>query len=104
VDTIYLYLHGLRHAITIMPHSRAREDTAQPSRLLFRGKRGDLIKCLYWRDGGLCLFAKRLERGRFAWPRADGGVVSLTSAQLGLLLEGFDWRQPVDASRPCSAL
>jgi hypothetical protein len=33
VDTIYLYLHGLRHAITIMPHSRAREDTAQPSRL-----------------------------------------------------------------------
>ncbi|MGQ7935336.1 IS66 family insertion sequence element accessory protein TnpB [Paraburkholderia sp. D1E] len=36
------------------------------------------------------LFAKRLERGRFAWPRADGGVVSLTSAQLGLLLEGFD--------------
>ncbi|WP_376916738.1 IS66 family insertion sequence element accessory protein TnpB [Paraburkholderia sp. OAS925] len=47
---------------------------------------------------------KRLERGRFAWPRADGGVVSLTSAQLGLLLEGFDWRQPVDAARPCSAL
>ncbi len=65
---------------------------------------GDLIKCLYWRDGGLCLFAKRLERGRFAWPRADGGIVSLTSAQLGLLLEGFDWRQPVDAARPCSAL
>ncbi|WP_233874805.1 IS66 family insertion sequence element accessory protein TnpB [Paraburkholderia adhaesiva] len=71
---------------------------------VFRGKRGDLLKCLYWRDGGLCLFAKRLERGRFAWPRADGGVVSLTSAQLGLLLEGFDWRQPVDAARPCSAL
>jgi transposase len=65
---------------------------------------GDLLKCLYWRDGGLCLFAKRLERGRFAWPRAEGGVVALTSAQLGLLLEGFDWRQPVDAARPLSAL
>lgn len=60
--------------------------------LLFRGKRGDLIKCLYWRDGGMCLFATRFERGRFAWPRAEGGVVALTSAQLGLLLEGFDWR------------
>uniref|UniRef100_UPI003F86458C IS66 family insertion sequence element accessory protein TnpB n=1 Tax=Cupriavidus ulmosensis TaxID=3065913 RepID=UPI003F86458C len=63
---------------------------------ILRGKRGDLLKCLYWRDGGLCLFAKRLERGRFAWPRAEGGVVALTSAQLGLLLEGFDWRQPID--------
>ena len=65
---------------------------------VFRGKRGDLIKCLYWRDGGLCLFVRRLDRGRFAWPRAEGSVVSLTSAQLGLLLEGFDWRQPVDAA------
>ncbi|WP_407669212.1 IS66 family insertion sequence element accessory protein TnpB [Paraburkholderia phytofirmans] len=54
---------------------------------VFRGKRGDRTKCLYWGDGGLCLFAKRLERGRFAWPRADGGVVSLTGAQLALLLE-----------------
>ncbi|SPS02144.1 hypothetical protein CBM2634_P130003 [Cupriavidus taiwanensis] len=51
----------------------------------------------------MCLFAKRLERGRFAWPRAEGGVVALTNAQLGLLLEGFDWRQPIDATRPCSA-
>ncbi|MGD7196134.1 IS66 family insertion sequence element accessory protein TnpB [Ralstonia pseudosolanacearum] len=71
---------------------------------LFRGKRGDLLKALYWSDGGLCLLAKRLEKGRFAWPRADGGVVALTTAQLSLLLEGFDWRQPVDAARPRSAL
>ncbi|WP_409360421.1 IS66 family insertion sequence element accessory protein TnpB [Burkholderia sp. Bp9004] len=48
--------------------------------------------------------AKRLEKGRFAWPRADSGVVALTTAQLSLLLEGFDWRQPVEAARPRSAL
>jgi transposase len=71
---------------------------------IFRGKRGDLLKALYWSDGGLCLLAKRLEKGRFAWPRSDGGVVALTTAQLSLLLEGFDWRQPVDAARPRSAL
>lgn len=71
---------------------------------VFRGKRGDLLKALYWSDGGLCLLAKRLEKGRFAWPRADAGVVALTTAQLSLLLEGFDWRQPVDAARPRSAL
>lgn len=68
------------------------------------GRRGDLLKAIYWCDGGLCLFAKRLEKGRFAWPRADTGVVALTTAQLSLLLEGFDWRQPLDAARPRSAL
>ena len=61
---------------------------------VFRGRRGDLIKVL-WSDGeGLCLFAKRLERGRFVWPRASSGTVHLSSAQLSMLLEGIDWRRP----------
>ena len=46
-----------------------------------------------WGDG-LCLFAKRLERGRFVWPRAEEGVVVLSRAQLSMLLEGIDWRMP----------
>ena len=60
---------------------------------VFRGRRGDLIKLLWWDGDGLCLFAKRLERGRFIWPQADSGVVSLTRAQLSMLLEGIDWRR-----------
>ncbi len=47
---------------------------------VFRGKRGDLIKLLWWDGDGLCLFAKRLERGRFIWPQAASGTVSLTSS------------------------
>ena len=43
----------------------------------------------------LCLFAKRLERGRFVWPKAESGTVSLTRAQLSMLCEGIDWRRPV---------
>jgi transposase len=39
----------------------------------FRGRRGDLVKLLWWDGDGLCLFAKRLERGRFVWPRAEVG-------------------------------
>ena len=54
---------------------------------VFRGRRGDLIKVLWWDGDGLCLFAKRLERGRFIWPQATSGVVSLTPAQLSMLLE-----------------
>ena len=58
---------------------------------VFRGKRGDLIKLLWWDGDGLCLFAKRLERGRFVWPQAENGAVSLSRAQLSMLLEGIDW-------------
>jgi transposase len=61
----------------------------------FRGRRGDRIKLLWWDGDGLCLFAKRLERGRFVWPQATGGTVSLTPAQLSMLLEGIDWRRPI---------
>ena len=61
----------------------------------FRGRRGDLIKLLWWDGDGLSLFAKRLERGRFIWPRAEQGVAVLTPAQLSMLLEGIDWRRPV---------
>jgi transposase len=61
---------------------------------IFRGRRGDLVKVLWATEDGLWLLARRLERGRFVWPQADGGKVHLTAAQLSMLLEGIDWRQP----------
>ena len=60
---------------------------------VFRGRRGDIVKLLWWDGDGLCLFAKRLERGRFIWPKAESGVVHLSRAQLSMLLEGIDWRR-----------
>ena len=54
---------------------------------VFRGRRGDLIKVLWYHGDGLCLLAKRLERGRFVWPQATSGTVSLTRAQLSMLTE-----------------
>ena len=67
---------------------------------IFRGKRGDLVKVLWFDGDGLCLFAKRLERGRFIWPQALSGTVSLTPAQLSMLLEGIDWRRPIRTQTP----
>jgi transposase len=61
---------------------------------IFRGRRGDIIKCLWFDGDGLCLFAKRLEKGRFVWPKTETGTVSLSRAQLSMLLEGIDWRSP----------
>lgn len=70
---------------------------------VFRGRRGDLVKII-WHDGfGLSLYAKRLDRGRFVWPAASAGVVSITPAQMAYMLEGIDWRNPQLTWRPVSA-
>jgi transposase len=71
---------------------------------VFRGRRGDLIKMLWWDGDGLCLFAKRIERGKFTWPQATSGTVALTPAQLSMLLEGIDWRRPVRSYDPQMAV
>lgn len=70
---------------------------------VFRGRRGHLLKIL-WHDGiGLSLYTKRPERGRFLWPSPADGVVAITPAQLGYLLEGIDWRNPRQTWRPLVA-
>ncbi len=61
---------------------------------VFRGRRGNVVKLLWSSVDGLCLFAKRLKQGRFIWPQATDGKVHLTQAQLSMLLEGIDWKQP----------
>lgn len=61
---------------------------------VFRGRRGDTLKVLWSTGDGLYLLSKRLEAGRFVWPQAEGGKIHLTTAQLSMLLEGIDWRQP----------
>ena len=70
---------------------------------VFRGRRGDMVKLLWWDGDGLCLFAKRLERGRFIWPVVTTGSVHLTPAQLSMLLEGIDWRRPERTWSPSQA-
>jgi transposase len=45
-----------------------------------------------------------LERGRFIWPQAEEGTVSLSRAQLSMLLEGIDWRRPIRTSAPAVAV
>jgi len=71
---------------------------------VFRGRRGDIVKVLWFDGQGLMLLSKRLERGRFVWPQATSGGVTLTPAQLSMLLEGIDWRRPQRMQRPSSGL
>jgi transposase len=70
---------------------------------VFRGRKGDLLKILWHDDHGMCLFVKRLEAGRFIWPSPADGVVTISTGQLGYLLEGIDWRMPRQTWRPQAA-
>lgn len=80
--------------LAALVQTRLDADPFSGHAFVFRGRRGDRIKILWWDGDGLCLFAKRLESGRFVWPQATDGAVSLTPAQLSMLLEGIDWRRP----------
>jgi transposase len=80
--------------LSALVQSKLGESPLSGQVFIFRGRRGDLVKLIWFDGDGLCLFAKRLERGRFVWPQALEGTVSLTRAQLSMLLEGIDWRRP----------
>ena len=58
---------------------------------VFRAKRADKVKLLFWDQTGLVLVTKRLEDGRFRWPAIEDGVMRLSPGQLSALLEGLDW-------------
>ena len=70
---------------------------------IFRGRRGDLAKILWHNGVGLSLYAKRLDRGKFIWPSAKDGVVSISASPMACMLEGIDWRNPQLTWRPTSA-
>jgi transposase len=75
--------------LAVMVQEVLMQDPHSGALFAFKGKRGDLIKLLWW-DG----------QGRFIWPMAATGTVSLSAAQLAMLLEGIDWRAPVRSWRP----
>lgn len=79
--------------LAALVQTQLAEDAFSGQLFVFRGRAGDRVKILWWSGDGLCLFAKRLERGRFVWPHATHGAVSLSSAQLSMLLESIDWRR-----------
>src|SRR6266516_5345093 len=86
--------------LAALVQTQLSEDPFSGQLFVFRGRAGDRVKILWWSGDGLCLFAKRLERGDFVWPRCDQDLAVLTPAQLSMLLEGIDWRHPARTWRP----
>jgi transposase len=82
-----------------------RADPFSGHLFVFRGRKANLIKIVFWDGTGLCLFTKRLEHGVFLWPAniEAGRTLALTSTQLSALIEGIDWRSPERQWRPAVA-
>lgn len=83
-------------AMSVREHMKA--DPFSGAVYVFRAKRADRIKLIFWDGTGLCLFAKRLEDGVFRWPKIEDGAMRLSAAELSALLEWLDWRR-VHAAR-----
>jgi len=88
------------NSLALLVQEKFSRDPHAGDLFLFRGTRGDKIKAI-WFDGiGMSLYLKRLERGTFIWPQPVDGVISISAAQLGYMLSGIDWRNPVHTVRP----
>ena len=88
------------HGLSALVQDVLKADPHNGHLFCFRGRASDRVKIIWWDGQGACLFYKHLERGRFVWPAVAEGSVKLTSAQLAMLLEGLDWRTPVETWLP----
>lgn len=91
--------------LTMLVQGVLGQDPFSGHLFVFRGRKANLLKIVYWDGSGLCLFTKRLDDGAFAWPAGveAGRSLSLTSAQLADLIDGVDWRAPERRWRPAAA-
>lgn len=82
-----------------------KDDPFSGAVFVFRARRADRVKLVWWDGTGLCLFAKRLEQGAFRWPRIEDGAIRLSAAQLAAPIEGLDWTRvhAEDVTAPGSA-
>ena len=89
------------NGLSILAGEVISEKIPSGAMFVFRGKRSDRIKILWWDGQGFCLFYKCLDRGKFTWPKSTvSGSVGITKAQLSMLIEGIDWRNPVWSQPP----
>jgi len=77
--------------LAALVHEEMKADPFSGAVYVFRAKRADRVKLIFWDGTGIVLISKRLEDGKFRWPRIEAGVMRLSPAQLTTLFEGLDW-------------
>ena len=83
------------HGLAMLAEEKLAGKNNGEGLFVFRGKKGDRIKILWWDGQGFCLYYKCMDRGKFTWPQTEeSGIMGITRGQLGMLIEGIDWRRP----------
>jgi transposase len=89
------------NGLSIIASNLIASNISTGAMFVFRGKRSDKLKILWWDGQGFCLFYKVLNRGKFTWPSTSvDGNIRVTKAQLSMLIEGIDWRNPTWSEPP----
>lgn len=99
--TVYLHRQPVdfRKAInglSLIVQEELELDPYSESLFVFVNKARNRLKLLYWERNGFCLWQKRLEKNKFAWPlKHSGDAIKVDTQELNWLLDGFDiWRMP----------
>ena len=91
--------------LAALVQSVLKEDPFTGTVFVFRAKRADRLKILFWDGTGLVMACKRLEETTFVWPTIRDGVMTLNRAQFEALFSGLDWRKvrALEARPPAAA-
>jgi transposase len=91
--------------LAALVQSVLKEDPFTGTVFVFRPKRADRLKILFWDGTGLVMAYKRLEASSFTWPAIRDGVITLNHAQFEALFSGLDWRKvkALEVWRPAAA-
>lgn len=91
--------------LAALVQSALKEDPFTGTVFVFRAKRADRLKILFWDGTGLVMAYKRLEESTFVWPAIRDGLMTLNRAQFEALFAGLDWRRvrALEARRPTAA-
>ena len=79
--------------LAALVHNELRKAPFDGAMFVFRSKRADRLKLLFWDGTGLVMAYKRLEEHTFTWPAISDGVMTLNHAQFEALFAGLDWRK-----------
>ena len=80
-------------SLAAMVKNELRKDPFTGTVFVFRARKADRLKLLYWDGTGLVMAYKRLEGGGFIWPAIKDGLIALNHAQFEALFSGLDWRK-----------
>lgn len=93
------------NSLAAMVQNELHKDPFTGTIFVFRARKADRMKILYWDGTGLVMAYKRLEAHSFIWPAVKDGLMTMNAAQFDALFAGLDWRRlrPLQVAAPQGA-